>query len=384
MKKRILVIFGTRPEAIKMAPLVKELQKHPEQLETFVCVTAQHRQMLDQVLEIFEIIPDYDLNIMKERQSLTEIATNALIGLEKVMLEVKPDLVLVHGDTSTTFIGSLAAYYNKITVGHVEAGLRTHNKYSPWPEEMNRMLAGVIADIHFAPTNMAREQLLKEDKVESTIFITGNTGIDALKTTINEEYDHPLLSDFKPGERLVLVTAHRRENLGEPMRQIFRAIRRIVDEFSDVRVIYPVHLNPVVQQTAAEILGEHERIQLIAPLDAISFHNLMDRAYMIMTDSGGIQEDAPAVGKPVLVLRDTTERPEGITAGTLKLAGTDEEVIYQLARELLTDKEEYKRMAEAPNPYGDGEASARIVAAILYHFGFTSERPVDFVPEGQR
>lgn len=380
MKKRILVIFGTRPEAIKMAPLVKELQKHPDRLETFVCVTAQHRQMLDQVLEIFDITPDYDLNIMKDRQSLTEIASNALIGLEKVIIEVKPDLVLVHGDTSTTFIGSLTAYYHRIAVGHVEAGLRTHNKYSPWPEEMNRMLAGVIADLHFAPTKLAKAQLLKEDKVESAIFVTGNTGIDALKTTINKDYDHPLLADFKPNERLILMTAHRRENLGEPMRQIFRAIRRIVDEFSDVRVIYPVHLNPAVQQTAAEVLGNHERIQLIAPLDAISFHNLMARAYMIMTDSGGIQEDAPSVGKPVLVLRDTTERPEGIEAGTLKLAGTDEEIVYQLARELLTDAEEYKRMAEAPNPYGDGEASSRIVAAILYHFGLADKRPDDFIP----
>lgn len=380
MKKKILVIFGTRPEAIKMAPLVKELQKHPEQLETVVCVTAQHRQMLDQVLDIFDITPDYDLNIMKERQSLTQITTNALIGLEQVIVEVQPDLVLVHGDTSTTFVGALAAFYHQIAVGHVEAGLRTHNKYSPFPEEMNRLLAGVIADLHFAPTVPAKEQLLKESKDKSTIFVTGNTGIDALKTTIDPEYKHPLLADFQEHERLILMTAHRRENLGEPMRNIFRAIRRIVDEFSDVRVIYPVHLNPMVQKTAAEILGSHDRIQLIQPLDAIEFHNLMNQAYMIMTDSGGIQEDAPAVGKPVLVLRDTTERPEGIAAGTLKLAGTDEEVVYRLAHELLTDAEEYQRMATAPNPYGDGEASSRIVEAIRYYFGFTTVRPEDFEP----
>lgn len=378
MKKKILVIFGTRPEAIKMAPLVKELQKHPEQFDTIVCVTAQHRQMLDQVLEIFQITPDYDLNIMKDRQSLTEIATNAMIGLEKVIKEVQPDLVLVHGDTSTTFVGSLVAYYHQVPVGHVEAGLRTYNKYSPFPEEMNRLLTGVIADLHFAPTSTAKQQLLKENKPESSIFVTGNTGIDALKTTINPDYQHPLLADFKEHERLILVTAHRRENLGEPMRQIFRAIRRIVDEFSDVRVIYPVHLNPVVQNLAQEVLGNHERILLTEPQDAISFHNLMARAYLIMTDSGGIQEDAPAVGKPVLVLRDTTERPEGIEAGTLKLAGTDEHVVYDLAYQLLVDPDEYRRMAEAKNPYGDGYASARIVQAIQYYFGFMTDRPVDF------
>jgi len=377
-KKRILVIFGTRPEAIKMAPLVKELEKHKDRFETFVCVTAQHRQMLDQVLSIFEITPDFDLNIMKERQTLSEITTNALLGLEKVISEIKPDLVLVHGDTTTTFAGALAAFYQKVAVGHVEAGLRAYNKYSPFPEEMNRQLAGVLADLHFAPTPLAKEQLLKENKAEETIYVTGNTAIDALKTTVKHGFDHPVLAYCKPDERLIVMTAHRRENLGEPMRNIFRAIRRIVDQFPDVRVIYPVHLNPVVQQTAAEILGEHDRIHLIAPLDAIEFHNLMNRAYIVLSDSGGIQEEAPALGKPVLVLRETTERPEGIEAGTLKLAGTEEEQVYQMTHQLLTDSQIYRAMSQASNPYGDGEASARIVEAISYYFGFVQQPPADF------
>jgi UDP-N-acetylglucosamine 2-epimerase (non-hydrolysing) len=380
MKKKILVIFGTRPEAIKMAPLVKELRKYPDRFETMVCVTAQHRQMLDQVLEIFGITPEYDLNIMKERQTLTQITTNALLGLEQVIAEVKPDLVLVHGDTTTTFIGSLVAFYHQVAVGHVEAGLRTHNKYSPFPEEMNRQLTGVLADLHFAPTSTAAEFLKQENKPEAAIYVTGNTVIDALKTTVREDFDFPLLKEVKPHERLILMTAHRRENLGEPMRQIFRAIRRIVEEFSDVRVIYPVHLNPVVQQTADEILGNHPRIHLINPLDAIEFHNLMARSYLILSDSGGVQEEAPALGKPVLVLRDTTERPEGIQAGTLKLAGTKEEEVYRLTKELLTDKQAYEAMAKAVNPYGDGLASHRIVEAISYYFGIIENPPAPFAP----
>ncbi|KEF38183.1 UDP-N-Acetylglucosamine 2-epimerase [Schinkia azotoformans MEV2011] len=380
MSKRIKVLttFGTRPEAIKMCPLVLELEKRPEQFESIVAVTAQHRQMLDQVLEIFNVKPDYDLNIMKDRQTLIDVTTRGLEGLDAVIKEVKPDIVLVHGDTTTTFIASLAAYYNQVAVGHVEAGLRTWNKYSPFPEEMNRQLTGVIADLHFSPTEKAFENLTNENKKQEAIFITGNTAIDALKTTVKEDYTNEVLEKVSGG-RLVLVTAHRRENLGEPMRNMFRAIRRIVDEFADVQVIYPVHMNPAVREIAGEILGGHDRIQLIEPLDVIDFHNFAARAHLILTDSGGVQEEAPSLGVPVLVLRDTTERPEGIEAGTLKLAGTDEDTIYRLASDLLTDQAEYEKMAKASNPYGDGKASERIAEAIRYHFGQIEQRPEVFL-----
>lgn len=364
---KVMTIFGTRPEAIKMAPLVLELQKHPEKIESSVTVTAQHRQMLDQVLSIFGITPDFDLNIMKDRQTLIDITTRGLEGLDKVMKEAKPDIVLVHGDTTTTFIASLAAFYNQIPVGHVEAGLRTWDKYSPYPEEMNRQLTGVMADLHFSPTAKSATNLQKENKDESRIFITGNTAIDALKTTVKETYSHPVLEKLG-NDRLVLMTAHRRENLGEPMRNMFRAIKRLVDKHEDVQVVYPVHMNPVVRETANDILGDHGRIHLIEPLDVIDFHNVAARSYLMLTDSGGVQEEAPSLGVPVLVLRDTTERPEGIEAGTLKLAGTDEETIFSLADELLSDKEAHDKMSKASNPYGDGRASERIVEAILKHF----------------
>ena len=364
---KVMTIFGTRPEAIKMAPLVLELQKHPEKIESIVTVTAQHRQMLDQVLSIFGITPDFDLNIMKDRQTLIDVTTRGLEGLDKVMKEAKPDIVLVHGDTTTTFIASLAAFYNQIPVGHVEAGLRTWDKYSPYPEEMNRQLTGVMADLHFSPTAKSATNLQKENKDESRIFITGNTAIDALQTTVKETYSHPVLEKLG-NDRLVLMTAHRRENLGEPMRNMFRAIKRLVDKHEDVQVVYPVHMYPVVREIANEILGEHNRIHLIEPLDVIDFHNVAARSYLMLTDSGGVQEEAPSLGVPVLVLRDTTERPEGIEAGTLKLAGTDEETIFGLADELLSDKEAHDKMAKASNPYGDGRASERIVEAILQHF----------------
>ncbi|PEX89888.1 non-hydrolyzing UDP-N-acetylglucosamine 2-epimerase [Bacillus cereus] len=364
---KVMTIFGTRPEAIKMSPLVLELQKHPEKIESIVTVTAQHRQMLDQVLSIFGITPDFDLNIMKDRQTLIDVTTRGLEGLDKVMKEAKPDIVLVHGDTTTTFIASLAAFYNQIPVGHVEAGLRTWDKYSPYPEEMNRQLTGVMADLHFSPTEKSATNLQKENKDESRIFITGNTAIDALKTTVKETYSHPVLEKLG-NDRLVLMTAHRRENLGEPMRNMFRAIKRLVDKHEDVQVVYPVHMNPVVREIANDILGEHNRIHLIEPLDVIDFHNVAARSYLMLTDSGGVQEEAPSLGVPVLVLRDTTERPEGIEAGTLKLAGTDEEVIFTLADELLSDKEAHDKMAKASNPYGDGRASERIVESILQHF----------------
>jgi UDP-N-acetylglucosamine 2-epimerase (non-hydrolysing) len=374
---KVMSIFGTRPEAVKMAPLVHELQKYSEQIESIVTVTAQHRQMLDQVLDIFSIAPDYDLNIMQNRQTLTDVTTRALEGLDQVMKEVKPDIVLVHGDTSTTFVASLAAFYNQIIVGHVEAGLRTHNKYSPYPEEMNRQLTGVLADLHFSPTAHAAQNLLRENKQEEAIYITGNTEIDALKTTVQEDYQHPILEKMGD-DRLVLMTAHRRENLGEPMRQMFRAIKRLVTEHENIQVVYPVHLNPAVQEVAQEILGNDQRIHLIEPLGVYDFHNFAARSHLILTDSGGVQEQAPSLGVPVLVLRDTTERPEGIAAGTLKLAGTDEETIYQLANELLMDSEAYQKMAQASNPYGDGEASRRIVEAILYHYKKRAHRPVEF------
>ncbi|WP_438825244.1 non-hydrolyzing UDP-N-acetylglucosamine 2-epimerase [Bacillus sp. JJ1609] len=369
-----MTIFGTRPEAIKMAPLVLELKKHPEHFESIVTVTAQHRQMLDQVLDIFNIKPDHDLNIMKDRQTLIDVTTRGLEGLDKVMKEVKPDIVLVHGDTTTTFVASLAAYYNQIVVGHVEAGLRTWNKYSPFPEEMNRQLTGVMADLHFAPTSKSAANLLQENKLEENIFITGNTAIDALKTTVKETYQHEVL-DKLGNDRLILMTAHRRENLGEPMRNMFRAIKRIVDEQPDVQVVYPVHLNPVVRELADEVLGNDPRIHLIEPLDVIDFHNFASRAHLILTDSGGVQEEAPSLGVPVLVLRDTTERPEGIEAGTLKLAGNEEQPIYDMATELLTDRDAYEKMAKASNPYGDGRASERICEAIRFYFKQTDKRP---------
>ena len=364
---KVMTIFGTRPEAIKMAPLVLELNKRSEEFESIVTVTAQHREMLDQVLRVFDITPDHDLNIMKDRQTLMDVTTRGLQGLDQVMKEVQPDIVLVHGDTTTTFIAGLAAFYNQIKVGHVEAGLRTWNKYSPYPEEMNRQLTGVLADLHFAPTTKSAHNLLQENKKEETLFITGNTAIDALKTTVLEDYSHPVL-DRVGDDRLILLTAHRRENLGEPMRNMFRAIKRIVEEHDDVQVVYPVHLNPVVRELADEVLGNDPRIQLIEPLEVVDFHNFASRAHIILTDSGGVQEEAPSLGVPVLVLRDTTERPEGIEAGTLKLAGVEEETIYSLAKELLTNEEEYARMSKASNPYGDGLASKRIADAISEYF----------------
>lgn len=364
---KVMTIFGTRPEAIKMAPLVLELNKRSDNIETFVTVTAQHREMLDQVLKVFQITPDFDLNIMKKNQTLAQITTRVLEGLDQLMKDVKPDMVLVHGDTSTTFTASLAAFYNQIAVGHVEAGLRTWNKFSPYPEEMNRLLTGVIADMHFSPTDQAKQNLLAENKSEEHIYVTGNTAIDALKTTVDETYHHPVL-DGITNQRLVLVTAHRRENLGENMKQMFRAIKRLVQEHKDLKVVYPVHLNPKVRQTADEILGDDDRIQLIEPLSVVDFHNIAARAYLILTDSGGIQEEAPSLGVPVLVLRDTTERPEGIEAGTLKLAGTDEETIFNMANELLSNEVTHHKMAKATNPYGDGEASKRIADAIIDYF----------------
>lgn len=371
-----MTVFGTRPEAIKMAPLVLELKKHPE-IESYVTVTAQHRQMLDQVLDAFHIRPDFDLNIMKERQTLADITSNALTKLDRLFQEIKPDLVLVHGDTTTTFAGSLAAFYHRISVGHVEAGLRTGNKYSPFPEELNRQLTGAIADFHFAPTKQAEANLLAENKNADSIFVTGNTAIDALKTTVREEYSHPLL-DRMDGSRMILLTAHRRENLGEPMENMFRAIRRITEEFGDVQVVYPVHLNPIVRQAAELHFGGSDKVHLIEPLEVIDFHNFASRAHFILTDSGGVQEEAPSLGKPVLVLRDTTERPEGVKAGTLKLAGTNEEDVYELTKQLLNDPDEYQRMSKASNPYGDGNASKRIVAEILYRFGYRTDKPLPF------
>ncbi|PID05892.1 MULTISPECIES: non-hydrolyzing UDP-N-acetylglucosamine 2-epimerase [unclassified Sporosarcina] len=362
-KWKVMTIFGTRPEAIKMAPLVLELEKHTEEIKSIVTVTAQHREMLDQVLDTFGIVPDYDLNIMKDRQTLIDVATRGLEGLDRIMKESKPDIVLVHGDTATTFVASLAAFYNQVAVGHVEAGLRTWDKYSPYPEEMNRQLTGVIADLHFSPTELSAQNLRNEGKREDRIFITGNTAIDALRTTVRENYSHPLLDKLE-NDRLVLLTAHRRENLGEPMRNMFRAISRLLAEHEDIQVIYPVHMNPAVREVADEILGNNNRVHLIEPLEVVDFHNFAAASHIILTDSGGIQEEAPSLGKPVIVLRDTTERPEGIEAGTLKLAGTDEETIYSLANELLTSQDAYEEMAKAYNPYGDGYASERIVKVL--------------------
>ena len=364
---KVMSIFGTRPEAIKMAPLVKELEKR-EEIESIVCVTAQHREMLDQVLETFEIIPDYDLNIMKQGQTLTDITTRALNGLEEVIKECKPDIVLVHGDTTTTFAGALAAFYSGVAIGHVEAGLRTNDKYSPYPEEMNRQMVDCMTDMYFAPTLVSKENLLKENIEESKIYVTGNTAIDAMATTVKDDYTHPELDWIKDNERMILLTAHRRENLGEPMRNIFKAIRRIVDEFENVKVIYPIHLNPKVREVANEVFAGVDRVKLIEPLEVFDFHNFQNKSFIILTDSGGIQEEAPSLGKPVLVLRDTTERPEGIKAGTLKLVGTAEETIYEETKKLLTDKEEYEKMSHASNPYGDGTASKQITDAIIKKF----------------
>lgn len=376
-KIKVMTVFGTRPEAIKMAPLVHELERHDE-IQSIVCVTAQHRQMLDQVLDIFKIKPDYDLNIMKQRQTLTTITTGALEGLDNVIKEAKPDIVLVHGDTTTSFVGALAAFYNQVPVGHVEAGLRTFDKYSPFPEEMNRNLTGRIAEMHFAPTKSNKQNLLRENIPEKDIFITGNTVIDAMKTTVRDDFkfgEGLEKADFS-GRRVILVTAHRRENLGQPLRNICNALKRIANDFPDVQIVYPVHLNPAVREVANEILGNNPSVLLIDPVDVNELHNAMHRSYMIMTDSGGLQEEAPSLGKPVLVLRNETERPEAIEAGTVKLAGIDEDVIYNMAHTLLTDKEEYNKMANAVNPYGDGKASERIVDAILYRFGKGS-RPAD-------
>lgn len=362
--KKVMLVFGTRPEAIKICPLVKELKKHPEVFEVKVCVTGQHRQMLDQVLDIFEVVPDYDLSIMKKEQTLFDITTNILSEIKGVLLKEKPDIVLVHGDTSTTFVTALACYYLRINVGHVEAGLRTHNIYSPYPEEFNRSAVGIISNLNFAPTKVARDNLLAEGKDPSTVFITGNTVIDALATTVVKDY-HNRNMDWASDSKLILLTAHRRENLGEPMHQMFRAIRKIVDERDDVKVIYPIHMNPVVREAAQQELGDDDKIRIIEPLDAVDFHNFMARSYIILTDSGGIQEEAPSLGKPVLVMRNTTERPEGIEAGTAKLVGTSEANIYKEIKLLLDSDEEYKKMSHATNPYGDGHACERIANILI-------------------
>jgi UDP-N-acetylglucosamine 2-epimerase (non-hydrolysing) len=361
--KTIMLVFGTRPEAIKMCPVVIELKKRPE-IKTVVCITGQHREMLDQVLQAFNVKPDYDLSIMKEQQTLFDITQSILSGIKTVLEKVRPDVVLVHGDTSTAFVSALACFYMQIPVGHVEAGLRTHDIYSPYPEEFNRQAVGLLAAYNFAPTETARKNLLKEGKRAETVFVTGNTVIDAMQTTVRQDYANPIL-DWAADSRLLLITAHRRENLGEPMHQMFRAIRRIVEEYPDVKAIYPIHLNPTVRSVADAELKGCDRIRLIEPLDVLDFHNFMARSYLILTDSGGIQEEAPSLGKPVLVMRDTTERPEGIAAGTLKLVGTEEISIYNAARQLLDDSDAYDTMARAQNPYGDGKASERIADILI-------------------
>jgi len=367
---KIMSIFGTRPEAIKMCPVIKAIEKSSD-MENVVCVTAQHREMLDQVLDVFNVKPNYDLNIMKSKQSLTEVTVRALKGLEEVLIKTKPDLVLVHGDTTTTFVGALASFYHSIKIGHVEAGLRTYNKYEPFPEEMNRKLTGALADIHFAPTKKAYEHLLLEGVDKNQIYVTGNTVIDALSTTISDEYQFtiPLLNkiDFQK-KKIIAMTAHRRENLGEPLENICYGVKKIIENNKDVEVVYAVHLNPIVRDTVYSILGNEDRVHLIEPLELKDMHNLLNRCYMVLTDSGGLQEEVPSLGKPVLVLRNVTERPEGVEAGTLKLVGTDTETIYETANKLLNDKTEYIKMANAVNPYGDGHASERIVKAIREHF----------------
>ena len=362
--KKIMLVFGTRPEAIKMCPLVNELKKR-EKIETIVCVTGQHRQMLDQVLQAFGVVPDYDLSIMKDKQTLFDVTINILERIKTVLEEVRPDVVLVHGDTSTTFVTALACFYMQIPVGHVEAGLRTYNIYSPYPEEFNRQAVSIISQYNFAPTELSKQNLLKEGKDQKNIYVTGNTAIDALKTTVRRDYTHPEL-DWANGSRLIMITAHRRENLGEPMRHMFKAIRRVMDEHPDVKAIYPIHMNPVVREIANEYLGDDDRIHIIEPLDVLDFHNFLSRSYLILTDSGGIQEEAPSLGKPVLVMRDTTERPEGIAAGTLKLVGTEEETIYREFSRLLSDVDEYETMSKASNPYGDGHSCERIADILEY------------------
>lgn len=356
--QKVMLVFGTRPEAIKMCPLVNEL-KSRDNIQTVVCVTGQHRQMLDQVLNVFNVVPDYDLSIMKDKQTLFDITTNILNGIKSVLEQEKPDVVLVHGDTSTTFVAALACFYLQIPVGHVEAGLRTYDIYSPWPEEFNRQAVSIISKYNFAPTEMSKQNLIREGKSKESIYVTGNTAIDALKTTVKTDYAHPEL-EWAKGSRLIMITAHRRENLGEPMHNMFRAIRRVMDEHPDVKAIYPIHMNPVVRKAAEEELGGLDRIHIIEPLEVLDFHNFLAQSYMILTDSGGIQEEAPSLGKPVLVMRDTTERPEGIKAGTLKLVGTDEEIIYNNFKMLLENKDAYDAMAQASNPYGDGFACKRI------------------------
>lgn len=370
MKKlKVMVVFGTRPEAIKMAPLVLELQKHSDSIETITVVTAQHRQMLDQVLETFSIEPHYDLDIMGKNQSLLDITGKILEKFDPVVKQELPDIILVHGDTTTTFAASLVAFYNQVRIGHVEAGLRTFDKYSPFPEEMNRQMTDNLADLYFAPTSESKENLLKENHPESAIVITGNTAIDALKLTVQSDYYHEVLDQLDPDKKLVLVTMHRRENQGQPMRNVFTALREMVDLHQEIEVVYPVHLSPAVQEAANDILAGHDRIHLIEPLDVLDFHNLASRSYFIMTDSGGVQEEAPSLGKPVLVLRDTTERPEGVRAGTLKLVGTDPVRVKEAMAALLTDETLYRQMSQAPNPYGDGRASERIVQSIQQYFG---------------
>lgn len=365
--KKVMLVFGTRPEAIKMCPLVKELKKRP-QIETRVCVTGQHRQMLDQVLNAFEVIPDHDLCIMKQKQTLFDVTTNILDRIKSVLEQERPDVVLVHGDTTTTFVTALACFYLQIPVGHVEAGLRTYDLYSPYPEEFNRQAVSILAKYNFAPTEMARENLLRECRASDTIYVTGNTAIDALKTTVCEDYSHPEL-DWASGSRLIILTAHRRENLGKPMYNMFRAIKRIVDEHPDLKVIYPIHMNPAVRKAASDIFGEDERFHIIEPLDVLDFHNFLARSYLILTDSGGIQEEAPSLGKPVLVMRDTTERPEGIKAGTLKLVGTNEDTIYREFKSLIVDQDAYDSMSHASNPYGDGFACQRIADILVHTLG---------------
>ncbi|SHE97000.1 non-hydrolyzing UDP-N-acetylglucosamine 2-epimerase [Desulforamulus putei] len=381
---KILTVFGTRPEAIKMAPLVKELNSRPDKIRSLVAVTAQHREMLDQVLELFDIVPDYDLNIMQEGQTLYDVTVRALEGLKDVLIDSNPDLVLVHGDTTTTFAAALAAYYRQIPVGHVEAGLRTHNKYSPFPEEMNRHLTGALAEYHFAPTERAMQNLIKENVNPDNIFVTGNTVIDALKATVKENYvfSDPLLNNIDFGrQRVLLVTTHRRENLGQPMRDIYRALKEIVETYPDVEIVFPVHRNPAVRRVVNEILGNIPRVHLIEPLQYEPFINLMQRCYLVLTDSGGLQEEAPSLGKPVLVLRSTTERPEAVEAGTVKLVGTDREVVLSVTKELLNNPEAYKAMAEAVNPYGDGLAAKRIADFLCYKFHLTEGRPEEFLPK---
>ncbi len=379
-KIKIMSVFGTRPEAIKMAPLVKELEQRPE-IEHFTCVTAQHREMLDMVLDIFEIKPKYDLNIMQNKQTLKDITINAINGLDDVLKKEKPDLVLVHGDTSTTFAGALTSYYNQIKIGHVEAGLRTYDKYQPFPEEMNRVLTSNLADLNFAPTSNSKQNLLKENIDPNSIFVTGNTVIDALKTTIEENYKFNLsaLNDIDFNKKIISVTAHRRENLGEPLKNICNAIMDIVNKYKDVEIVYAVHLNPAVQNIVNEIMGNNPRVHLTEPLSLKDMHNLLSRSYLVLTDSGGLQEEVPSMGKPVLVLRNVTERPEGLAAGTLKLAGTDRENIFNMVSELMDDESEYTKMAAAKNPFGDGLASKRIADSILYYFGKKEIRPEDYV-----